>query len=157
MAFCFFQPFSRNWPGHIPSFLPIRLRVHFGYVHVRPTKKTNLAPRIGSLDWWLAFSSYMFYRAFSVVQKVNFSSESDVSLFWGQLVRYIIFAITRRIMHRLGSFFNMMRISSSATNSIKGVCFCSAVFEKLARSGTPILTCWSRVPVHQSRVPVHHL
>ena len=74
----------------------------------------------------------MFYRAFSVVQKVNFSSQSDVSLFWGQLVRYVIFAITRRIMHRLGSFFNMMRISSSATKGTKGVCFCLAVFEKLA-------------------------
>ena len=34
-------------------------------------------------------------------------------------------------MHRLGSFLNIMRISSSATNGIKGVCFCSAVFEKL--------------------------
>ena len=74
----------------------------------------------------------MFYKAFSVVQKVNFSSESDVSLFWGQLVRYLIFAITRRIMHRLGSFFNMMRISSSATNCTKRVYFCSAVLEKLA-------------------------
>ena len=62
----------------------------------------------------------MFYRAFSVVQKVNFSSESGVSLFWGQLVRYLIFAITPRRMHRLGSFFNMMRISSSATNCTKG-------------------------------------
>ena len=65
----------------------------------------------------------MFYRAFSVVLKVNFSSENDVSLFWGQLVRYLIFAITRRIMHRLGSFFNMMRISSSATNCTKRVYF----------------------------------
>ena len=74
----------------------------------------------------------MFYRAFSVVQKVNFSSECGVSLFWGQLVRYLNFAITPRRMHRLGSFFDMMRISSSATNSIKGVCFCSAVLEKLA-------------------------
>ena len=74
----------------------------------------------------------MFYSAFSVVLKVNFSSESGVSLFWGQLVRYLIFAITRRRMHRLGSFFNMMRISSSATNSTKGVYFCSAVLEKLA-------------------------
>ena len=62
----------------------------------------------------------MFYRAFSVVQKVNFSSESGVSLFWGQLVRYLIFAITPRRMHRLGSFLNMMRISSSATNCTKG-------------------------------------
>ena len=74
----------------------------------------------------------MFYRAFSVVQKVNFSSESGVSLFWGHLVRYLIFAINPRRMHRLGSFFNMTRVSSSATNGIKGVCFCSAVFEKLA-------------------------
>ena len=35
-------------------------------------------------------------------------------------------------MHRLGSFFNMMRIPSSATNCTKGVYFCSAVLEKLA-------------------------
>ena len=81
----------------------------------------------------------MFYRAFSVVQKVNFSSECGVSLFWGQLVRYLIFAITPRRMHRLGSFFNMMRISSSASIGIKGVCFCSAVFEKLARELGPRL------------------
>ena len=74
----------------------------------------------------------MFYSAFSVVQKVNFSSESGVSLFWGQLVRYLIFAITPRRMHRLGSFFNMMRIPSSDTNCTKGVYFCSAVLEKLA-------------------------
>ena len=74
----------------------------------------------------------MFYSAFSVVQKVNFSSESGVSLFWGQLVRYLIFAIIPRRKHRLGSFFNMMRISSSDTDCTKGVCFCSVVLEKLA-------------------------
>ena len=34
-------------------------------------------------------------------------------------------------MYRLGSFFDMMRISSSATNCTKGVYFCSAVLEKL--------------------------
>ena len=43
-------------------------------------------------------------------------------------------------MHRLGSFFNIMRISSSATNRIKGVCFCSAVFEKLTGKLDPRLT-----------------
>ena len=35
-------------------------------------------------------------------------------------------------MDRLGSFFNMMRISSSATNCTKRVNFCLAVLEKLA-------------------------
>ena len=72
-----------------------------------------------------------------MVQKVNFSSQSDVSLFWGQLVRYLLFAITPRRMYRLGLFFNMMRISSSATKGTKDVCFCSAVFEKLARELGP--------------------
>ena len=43
-------------------------------------------------------------------------------------------------MHQLGSFLNIMRISSSATNAIKGVCFCSAVFEKLAGKHDPRLT-----------------
>ena len=70
--------------------------------------------------------------SFYEVLKVNFSSERGVSLFWGQLVRYLSFAITPRRMHRLGSFFYMMRISSSATNCTKGVYFCSAVLEKLA-------------------------
>ena len=67
----------------------------------------------------------------------NFSSGGGVSLLHGHLVRYILFAITPRRMNRLGSFFNMMRISSSATNSFKGVCFCLAVFEKLARELGP--------------------
>ena len=34
----------------------------------------------------------------------------------------------------------MMRISSSDTNGTKGVCFCSAVFEKLPCKLDPILT-----------------
>ena len=58
-------------------------------------------------------------------------------MLFGHLVRYLIFAITPRRMNRLGSFFNMMRISSSATTGMKGVCFCSAVFEKLARELGP--------------------
>ena len=61
-------------------------------------------------------------------------------MLFGHLVRYLIFAITPRRMNRLGSFFNMMRISSSATIGAKGVCFCSAVFEKLARELGPGLT-----------------
>ena len=43
-------------------------------------------------------------------------------------------------MHRLGSFFDMMRVSSSATIGSKGVCFCLAVFEKLAREFDPSVT-----------------
>ena len=62
----------------------------------------------------------------------NFSSEVRSPRFFGHLGPYLIIAITPRRMHRLGSFFNMMRISSSATNCVKGVPFCSAVFEKLA-------------------------
>ena len=54
----------------------------------------------------------MFY----VVQKLNCSSECAVSLLWGHLVRYIIFVVTPLRVHRLGSLFNMMRISSIATN-----------------------------------------
>ena len=54
---------------------------------------------------------------------VNFSSKCGVSLFWGHLVRYLIFAITPRRVHRLSSFFDMMRISSSATTCTKGVFF----------------------------------
>ena len=41
----------------------------------------------------------------------------------------------------------MMRISSRATKCTKGVFFCSAVFEKLARTHTPILTNWCPVPL----------
>ena len=67
----------------------------------------------------------------------NFSSGGGVALLHGHLVRYLLFAITPRRMYRLGSFFNMMRISSSATKGTKGVCFCSAVFEKLARELGP--------------------
>ena len=63
---------------------------------------------------------------------VKFGSESRSPRFFGHLSGYLIFAITSTRVHRLGSFFNMMRISSSATNCTKGVCFCSAVLEKLA-------------------------
>ena len=51
-------------------------------------------------------------------------------------------------MHRLGLFFDMMRVSSSTTIGTKGVCFCSAVFEKLAMKVDPSLT---------SCVEKHHL
>ena len=43
-------------------------------------------------------------------------------------------------MYRLGSFSNMMRISSSATDGTKGVCFSSAVVEKLTGKFDPRLT-----------------
>ena len=46
----------------------------------------------------------------------NFSSERIVSLLSGHLVRYRYFAITPRKVNRLGSFFNIKRISSSAPN-----------------------------------------
>ena len=62
----------------------------------------------------------------------NFSSAVRSPRFFGHLVRYLIIAITPRRVYRLGSFFNMMRISSSATNCTKGVYFGSAVSEKLA-------------------------
>ena len=78
--------------------------------------------------------------SFCAVQKVNFSSECAVSLLQGYLVRYRYFAITPRRVNRLGSFFYMMRISSSATNCTIGVCFCLAVFEILARELGPSLT-----------------
>ena len=77
----------------------------------------------------------------------NFSSEREVPLLYGDLIRYLIFAITPRRIHRLGSIFNMMRISSRATKCTKGVFFCSAVFEKLARTHTPILSNWCPVPL----------
>ena len=63
---------------------------------------------------------------------VKFGSEVRSPCFFGDLVPYLIIAITPRRMYRLCSFFNMMRISSSATNSTKGVYFGSAVLEKLA-------------------------
>ena len=76
----------------------------------------------------------------------NFSSGGGVPLLQGHLVRYLLFAITPRRMYRLGSFFNMMRISSSATNGTKGVCFCSAVFEKLASKLDPSFTTGEEKP-----------
>ena len=63
---------------------------------------------------------------------VKFGSEVRSPCFIGHLVPYLIIAITPRRMYRLGSFFNMTRISSSATNCTKGVYFCLAVLEKLA-------------------------
>ena len=71
---------------------------------------------------------------------VKFGSESRSPRFFGHLSGYLIFAITSSRVHRLGSFFNMMHISSSATNCVTGVCFCSAVLEKLARELGPGLT-----------------
>ena len=62
----------------------------------------------------------------------NFSSEVRSPRFFGHLVPYILFAITSSRVDRLCSFFNMMRILSSATSCIKGVCFRSAVLEKVA-------------------------
>ena len=50
MAFCFFQPFSRNWPGHIPPFYLFVSGYISGMYMLDQQKKTNLAPRIGSLD-----------------------------------------------------------------------------------------------------------
>ena len=92
---------------------------------------------------------------FYVVDIVNFGSEWRSPRFFDHLVRYLIIGITPRRMYQLGSFLNMMRISSSATSCIKGVCFCSAVLEKLAskldldlspRSGwhhpAPVLNLW---------------
>ena len=66
---------------------------------------------------------------------VKFGSEVRSPCFFGDLVPYLIIAITPRRMYRSGSFLNMMRISSSATNCSKfffGVYFCSAILEKLA-------------------------
>ena len=70
--------------------------------------------------------------AFYVVQTLNFGSEQLSPRFFGHLAGYLLFAITSSRVLRLGSFFNMMPISSSATNCVKGVHFCFAVLEKLA-------------------------
>ena len=70
----------------------------------------------------------------------NFSSEVRSPRFFGHLVPYLLFAITSSRVDRLCSFFNMMRILSSATNCTKGVFFCSAVLENLARELDPILS-----------------
>ena len=61
----------------------------------------------------------------------KFGSEVRSPCFFRHLVPYLIIAITPRRMYRLGSFFDMMRISSSSTNCVEGVYFCSAVLEKL--------------------------
>ena len=78
------------------------------------------------------------------------------SLFWAFGRVRAFFAITSSRVNPLCSFFNMMRISSSATSCTKKVYFRSAVFEKLAskisldfrpRSGlhhpTPLLNLWT--------------
>ena len=66
------------------------------------------------------------------VLTLNFGSEQRSPRFIGYLAGYLLFAITSSRVHRSGSFFNMMRISSSAPIGNKGLCFCSAVLEKLA-------------------------
>ena len=48
--FVFFQSFFEKLDRTHTLIFTNSCPVHFGYVHVRPTKKTNLAPRIGSLD-----------------------------------------------------------------------------------------------------------
>ena len=63
---------------------------------------------------------------------VKFGSEVRSPRFLGHLAGYLLFAITSSRVNRLCSFFNMMRISSSATNCVKGVYFGFAVLEKLA-------------------------
>ena len=73
----------------------------------------------------------MFSMVFYVVQTLNFGSELRSPRFFGHLVRYLVIAITPRRMHRLGSFFDKMRISSSATSCTKGLSFYFAVFKKL--------------------------
>ena len=62
----------------------------------------------------------------------KFGSEVRSPCFFGHLVPYLIIAITPQRMYQLGSFFDMMRISSGATDCVKVVYFCSAVSEKLA-------------------------
>ena len=77
----------------------------------------------------------MFCMVFYVVQTLNFGSELRSPRFFGHLAGYLLFAITSSRVHRLSSFFDMMRISSIATNigyCVKGVYFCFAVLEKLA-------------------------
>ena len=62
------------------------------------------------------YISMVFY----VVQTLNFGSEQRSPRFFGHLAGYLFFAITYSRVHQFGSFFNMMRISSSATNGVKG-------------------------------------
>ena len=69
---------------------------------------------------------------FYVVQTLNFGSEQRSPRFFGHLAGYLLFAITSSRVNRLGLFFDMMRISSSATNCVEEVYICSAVLEKLA-------------------------
>ena len=47
----------------------------------------------------------------------------------------------------------MMRISSSDTNGTKGVCFCPAVFKKLARKLDPRLTHEERSTILMTEFP----
>ena len=51
-------------------------------------------------------------------------------------------------MYRLGSFYNMMRISSSATDGTKGVCFSSAFCEKLTGECWPQIDPWGGETLH---------
>ena len=51
---------------------------------------------------------------------VKFGSEVRSPRFLGHLAGYILFAITSSRVNRLCSFFNMMLISGSATNCVKG-------------------------------------
>ena len=59
--------------------------------------------------------------------------------FFCNFVRYLVFAITPTTVHSLGSFFSIMRISSSAKNCFNGVCFCWVVFVKLPCKFDPFL------------------
>ena len=74
----------------------------------------------------------MFFIVFHGIDIVKFGSVVRSPRFFGELAGYIFFAITSSSMHRLCSFFNMMRFSSSGTHCTKGVQFCSVVLEKLA-------------------------
>ena len=80
----------------------------------------------------MGVSPYIFYMVFYVVQTLNFGSEQRSPRFLAHLAGYIFFAITSSRVDRFCSFLHIIRISSSATVGSKGVCFCSAVSEKLA-------------------------
>ena len=66
----------------------------------------------------------------------KFGSAAGVLCFFGHLVRYRDFALTSTRVHRLRSFVNMIRVSSSASNYINGV-FCMVNLEKLASKVDP--------------------
>ena len=108
---------------------------------------------LNQIKWeWSHISPYIFSIAFYGIVMVKFGSEVRSPRFFGHLLGHLLFAITSSRVHRLGSFFNMMRISSSDTNCDKGVYFCSAVLEKLASKlalGFSPRSSWHH--------PVHHL